>query len=118
MREEGLLNKCSNNQKMKFNLNIKDLLKYFDLRESSKKGDATSIISVVGEDLNSAIFKHFREKEFNEKVKIFDDITPTTGNNAGKRLDRWILEEKGRYKTFYQAEIKNWCARAIAIFWI
>jgi len=62
--------------------------------------------------LNSAIFKHFREEEFGSLVKVFDD-TPTTGNNIGKRLDRWIFEEKGKNKILYQAEIKNWAARAI-----
>ena len=62
--------------------------------------------------MNSAIFKHFREEEFGSLVKVFDD-TPTTGNNIGKRLDRWIFEEKGKNKILYQAEIKNWAARAI-----
>jgi hypothetical protein len=98
---------------MKFNLNIKELLEYFDLRESSEKGDATSIVSIAGEDLNSAIFKYFCEKQSHSRVKVFDDNTPTIGKNAGKRLDRWIFEESGKNKKLYQVEIKNWSARAI-----
>ena len=97
---------------MKFKLDIKNLLEYFDLRESTEKGDTTSVISVAGEDLNSAIFRSFREEEFKAKIKVFDD-TPTLGKKKGKHLDRWIFEEKGKIKVLYQAEIKNWGARAL-----
>ncbi|OGF66497.1 hypothetical protein A3I27_00695 [Candidatus Giovannonibacteria bacterium RIFCSPLOWO2_02_FULL_43_11b] len=93
-------------------LNIKELLSYFDLRESTSNGDTTATIAVVGEDLGAGLFKHYCEYERRSSVKIFDAI-PTTMQRVGRQLDRWILEKIGNKEILYQAEIKNWCARAI-----
>lgn len=96
-------------------VNIKDLLEYFDLKSSSDYGDTTAAISVVGEDLGAAIFKHFLENTQGASVEIMDPnfIIPTTLQRIGRSLDRWILSNENKKSTLYQAEIKSWCARAI-----
>lgn len=96
-------------------INIKNLIEYFDLKESTKYGDATATISLAGEDLCAAIFKHYRENVSGKKIKIIDSNIeiPTTMKKKGRRLDRWIVEEGGPKHILYQTEIKNWCSRAI-----
>lgn len=87
-------------------LNIRELLDFFDDKKDSQKGDASALMSILGEDLNASAYKHFR----NNKVDIISDkVTP--GTNNGKRLDRWMLDSKN--KKLYQCEIKNWAATAI-----
>ncbi len=85
-------------------LNIKDLLDFFDDQVDSKKGDANAIISMMGEELNAAVYKHFR----NNEVKLLDDPV-TQGTKRGHRLDRWIVDGS----QLLQCEIKNWAATAI-----
>ena len=96
-------------------LNIRKLLEYFDIKESTDYGDATAVISVVGEDLGSALFKHYRENENKSEVKIIDpnEEIPTEGKKIGRRLDRWIIEKSKNKQILYQTEIKSWCSRAI-----
>lgn len=83
-------------------LNIKELLDFFD--DTPERGHASSIVGMIGEDLNAAVFKHFR----NNKVVVLGDKV-LQGTNAGQRLDRWILDGS----LLYQCEIKNWSATAI-----
>ena len=87
-------------------LNIQELLDFFDDRKNSEKGDANAIISILGEDLNVAAYKHFR----NNKVEIPDESV-LCGSKKGNRLDRWILDNEN--KRLFQCEIKNWAATAI-----
>ncbi len=96
-------------------INIKELLEYFDLKESTNYGDTTAAISVVGEDLCAAIFKHYCEQERGSKVDIIDpnEHIPVQMKKIGRRLDRWILEKRVEGNILYQTEIKNWCSRAI-----
>ena len=39
-------------------VSIKELLKFFDEKPAAEKGDATGIIAVIGEDLNTAVSLH------------------------------------------------------------
>lgn len=96
-------------------INIKELLEYFDIKETTDYGDTTATISVVGEDLCAAIFKHYCELERGSKVVIVDpnQHIPVQMKKIGRRLDRWIMEIRGAGNIFYQSEIKNWCSRAI-----
>jgi len=92
------------NKNMK--LNIKELLDFFDDKKDSQKGDANAIMAILGEELNAAVYKHFR----NNKVEILSNsVLP--GTVKGKWLDRWIVDIKN--KKLYQCEIKNWAATAI-----
>jgi hypothetical protein len=96
-------------------INIKELLEYFDLKENTDYGDTTATISVVGEDLCAAIFKHYCELERDSKISIVDpnQYIPTQMKKIGRRLDRWIEEDRKGDLILYQTEIKNWCSRAI-----
>ena len=89
---------------MKFN--IKELLDFFDDKKESQSGDATALMAILGEDLNTAAYKHFRK---NKIISLNDSVLP--GTKKGKRLDRWIVDK--RNKRLYQCEIKNWGATAI-----
>ena len=96
-------------------IKIRELLEYFDIKESTDYGDTTAAISVVGEDLCASIFKHYCETERRSKVNIVDSNQhiPVQMKKIGRRLDRWIMETRKSGNIFYQSEIKNWCSRAI-----
>ena len=87
-------------------LNIKILLEFFDNKNSSKKGDANALISVFGEEMNAALYKHFRK---NQVDILSESVLP--GTNKGNRLDRWIVDRENN--VLFQCEIKNWSAAAI-----
>ena len=89
---------------MKFN--IKGLLDFFDDKKDSLKGDPNALIAMFGEELNAAVYKHFRR----DKVEVLEcSVVP--GTNKGHRLDRWILDKENN--KLLQCEIKNWAASAI-----
>lgn len=91
-------------------IKIKETLKFFDEKTESR-GHATSIVGVLGEDLNAFAFKDYLETIGN-KVKIFDGSV--SQGSHGQRLDRWIcVEGKNSTKTLYQCEIKSWSATAL-----
>jgi len=88
-------------------LNIKELLDFFDDKKDSEKGDANALMAVMGEDLNAAVYKHFR----NNKVEILHDESVLAGGKGGKWLDRWVVDKEN--KKIFQCEIKNWGATAL-----
>ena len=87
-------------------INIKELLDFSDDKKESEKGDANAIMSILGEDLNAAAYRHFRKDE----VDILEENV-VQGFQGGKHLDRWILDKKEN--RLFQCEIKNWAATAI-----
>ena len=99
---------------MKFN--IKKLLQFLDdpdnnidIIEGEKNGNrghATSIIGLIGEDLNAAVFKHYRD---NKPVILKENVVQ--GFSGGKWLDRWIVDDEK--KILYQCEIKNWAGASL-----
>jgi hypothetical protein len=92
-------------------INIEEAIKFFDDTPDGG-GLASSIVGLIGEDLNAWAFKHFMESENKAEVKILTDIV-TTGSKKGKRLDRWIYVKEKSKETLYQCEIKNWSSTAI-----
>ncbi|KKU68511.1 MAG: hypothetical protein UX89_C0003G0013 [Parcubacteria group bacterium GW2011_GWA2_47_16] len=92
-------------------LNIKELLDFFDDKKDSQKGDANALMSILGEDLNASVYRHFRGNGveiLNDSVTL--DIKKGDGTR-GKELDRWIVDRGNR--KLYQCEIKNSAATAI-----
>jgi len=85
---------------------IKELLDFFDSRNSAEKGNVTPIVGLLGEDLNASIYRHYRKNE----VEILNGNV-TQGVRKGKWLDRWILDKKNH--KLLQCEIKNWSAAAV-----
>ena len=86
--------------------NIKTILEFFDDRNNYHKGDVNAVVAVLGEDLNVAVYKHFRKN----RVDVLEESV-TQGFQGGKYLDRWIVDKKDN--TLQQCEIKNWSATAI-----
>lgn len=100
-------------------IRVEELLHFFDEKPDWSHGHATSIVGVVGEDMNTACFQHYLEST-GASARVFsvpNSDTPlpvTTGKRKGPRLDRWIGVNwlDGR-STAFQTEIKNWSAHAI-----
>lgn len=97
-------------------LNVKELIDFFDNKKDGIRHDISSVIGVVGEDLGTALFKHYYEKTFNKKVIISSSDLVSDGKLKGPRLDRWIYIKQSKNKFIaYQTEIKNWSAYAIGL---
>ncbi len=100
-------------------ISVNELLRFFDEKPVWSQGQATSIVGVVGEDLNTACFQRYlRSTGISANVLTLPNSHKpwpvTTGKTRGPRLDRWIRVDwpNGRSAVF-QTEIKNWSAHAI-----
>jgi hypothetical protein len=93
-------------------INIKKFLDFLDGAENSRKGDASAIIGMIGEDLNAAAYKHYKIEVEKSKIEIQKDHVGQ-GTRKGKRLDRWIEEKSTNKEILFQCEIKNFAAKAI-----
>jgi len=96
------------------NLNLKNLITFWDDPIRGDNRHSSAITGVIGEDLNAAAFAHYLEKAGKWEVSVSAD-SPTLGKRSGKRLDRWIHtknKDTGE-QILYQCEIKNWAASAI-----
>lgn len=93
------------------NVDVRELLAFFDEEPKESAGHASAIVSVAGEDLGAALLTdYFRSQGI--VAEILRDRC-TQGTRKGCRLDRWILAHAPAGKTLYQVEIKNWSAHAI-----
>ncbi len=89
-----------------------ELLRFFDEKPEGSLTHATSIVAVVGEDLNAACFVQYL-RDIGAVGTILDDSV-TTGKTQGPRLDRWIdVRWSDNSRTVFQTEIKSWSAHAI-----
>lgn len=94
-------------------VNVKELLRFFDEKQDAEKGDATGIVSMVGEDLNAACFQHYVESK-DGCAAVLDDRVIPGGGYRGPWLDRWIeVQWVDEQKSLYQTEINNWSAHAL-----
>ena len=88
------------------------LLEFLDVKSDYSRGHATGVVSVVGEDLNAACFRHYAKSKCAKVEVLLNPVT--TGKKRGPRLDRWIKADwPDGSKILYQTEIKNWSAHAI-----
>ncbi len=94
-----------------FEVNIKNLLEFFDEKPPTSQGHATSLTQMFGEDLGAALFNHYLDSQGIESKVISDKCT--TGEKSGSRLDRWILTNENGKRVLYQSEIKSWSAHAL-----
>ena len=79
-------------------INIEKTIEFFD--NPKEKGHTTSIVGIIGEDLNAYSFKDYMEKERGATVEILTNPV-TTGYKKGKRLDRWIYVKENNNETLY-----------------
>ncbi len=93
-------------------IDVREILRFFDEKPDWSIKQATSIVGVVGEDLNAACFQHYLRS-----IGASANLMPhpvTTGKRKGPQLDRWIVVDWPEgHKTVFQTEIKNWSAHAI-----
>ena len=94
-------------------VDVQQVLSFFDEKPPCSRGHATAIVSVLGEDLAAASFRHCLLANGATEVNIRCD-TVGTGKQRGPRLDRWIEADlEGGRRVLFQAEIKSWSAHAI-----
>ncbi len=88
-----------------------ELLRFFDEKPEESLTHAGSIVTVVGEDLNTSCFIHYLNGVGAQGTVINQSVT--TGNRIGPRLDRWIsVRWPDTSRTVFQTEIKSWSAHA------
>ncbi|MDE2778062.1 MAG: hypothetical protein OXI91_00085 [Chloroflexota bacterium] len=93
-------------------LNVKKALNFLDEKPESSLGNATAIVSVLGEDLGAATFQHCLEANGAGKVLVRTEPVGT-GKRKGPLLDRWIEADFEGKRYLFQTEIKSWSAHAI-----
>ncbi len=92
-------------------LNLRELLNFFDCKTRSSIGHSSAINGVIGESLGVALLhKYFSDQKL--ETKILDEAC-TQKSKKGKRLDKWIAVTQGSLKIIYQVEIKNWNAHSL-----
>ena len=92
-------------------IDIIELLKFYDEKIQTSVHHATAINAVAGEDLGAGLITHYLNREKISAKVLQDPCTQKT--KSGYRLDRWILAIRNGEKVYYQTEIKNWFAHAI-----
>jgi hypothetical protein len=91
-------------------IDIIEILKFYDEKVQTSLHHATAVNAVAGEDLGAGLFAHYLKQK-----NIIANILPdgcTQQTKSGVRLDRWILAIENGKKVYYQTEIKNWSAHA------
>jgi len=92
-------------------IDIIELLKFYDEKIQTSVHHATAINAVAGEDLGAGLITHYLNREKISAKVLQDPCTQKT--KSGHRLDRWILAIKNSEKIYYQTEIKNCSAHSI-----
>ena len=93
-------------------VDVTETLRFFDEIPDWAVKQATAIVGLIGEDLNTACLQHYLESQ-GAAVTVYPDSV-TTGKSKGPRLDRWIgVDGAFGENVLFQTEIKNWSAHAI-----
>ena len=92
-------------------LNMENIVHFFDSDDTGRK-HASSIKSVVGEELAYACIKHYFAGRGSCATLLKDEksqrIACTTVSRPGFQLDGWLKVQECGKTTFYQTEIKSW----------
>ena len=81
-------------------LDLRVLLEFFDeAPKIIKKGDATALVSVFGEDLALSLFENYIKSKGLKYRLISRKVNQ--GTNKGKRLDAWIEVQDQNNTTYY-----------------
>ncbi len=87
-------------------VNISALLRFFDEVPDDSRRHATSIVSVVGEELGLALLVDYLSKT-DAGARLLKEPCKT-GKKRGSRLDGWVETTS----TLYQVEVKSWSAHS------
>ena len=102
-------------------VDVQETIRFFDEKPEWGCKQATSIVSVIGEDLAAGCFQKHRESEgatvcvryIEQGDCFYPEPVTTGGQNGSSRLDRWIIVDCPGGRTVFQTEIKNSSAWAI-----
>ena len=92
-------------------IDIAEVLRFFDEAPSDSRRQATAIVAVAGEDLGVGLLAHC----WKHRGATVDALPGpcAQGKKKGSILDRWVRVTSDNKTTYYQVEIKNWSAHAI-----
>ena len=97
-------------------VDVRRIIKFFDVKDDYSYKQSTSVVAVVGEDLAAACFKKYlEESEQGTTVCIrWDDEVPKSCKEGDRRkLDRWIVADRQNCgRQVFQTEIKHWSAHS------
>ena len=71
-------------------IDVPEIIKLFDDKPDYSVKQATSIVSIAGEDLAAGCFQRYLKKKEEATICVRPDSV-TTGKRKGPRLDRWIV---------------------------
>ena len=91
-------------------VDVQETIRFFDEVPEYSVGHATSVVSVVSEDLAVGCLQRYLEEEGATVCVRHEPVT--TGNLRGPRLDRWVVVDYGGDRTTFQTEIKGSSAHA------
>ena len=85
-------------------VDVQRVLSFFDEKPPGSRGHATAIVSVLGEDLSAASFRHCLLANGATEVNIRCDTVGTGKQLQSPRLDRWIEADlEGGRRVLFQA---------------
>jgi hypothetical protein len=91
-------------------INLIPLVDLYDNKNKPDSSDVSSITGMLGEELATALFCDFIERNKGIIEKVSNQCT--LGSQSGKRLDRWIHVELNGKRYRFQTEIKNWSSHS------
>jgi hypothetical protein len=114
----GIISTLINNKKVDYKtnwreINLVNLINFFDEITPHNKGHTNAIVSVLGEELGANLFLKYKDwYGGNSQTQILNEPC-VPGTKEGNRLDCWIFEKKDDAEILYQTEIKNWSAHSV-----
>ncbi len=107
-------NEAAKNELQSLDLDLTELVTFFDKKDDKSQGHATALVSIFGEELAIALLRVYCEAQ-GYGFKVLENLC-SRRKQKGNRLDAWIrvdTEKKGGPIYYFQTEIKNWSAHAI-----
>ena len=93
-------------------INIREIVTFLDAPQDNERHHVSSVIGIIGEDLNASAFVHYLRRK-NPHATVIENEKPVQGKRPGKWLDRWIdVCDAVGVQTLFQCEIKNWSGAA------
>ena len=96
-------------------VDVKKIIKFFDVVDDYSKTHSTSVVAVAGEDLAAACFKKYLEETkpgTTVCIRWEDEVPKICGGR--RKLDRWIVVDRPNCgRQVFQTEIKHWSAHGV-----
>ena len=97
-------------------VDVRRIIKFFDVVNDYSEKHSASVVAVAGEDLAAACFKKYLEEEepgTTVCIRWDDDEPKVCKEGDQRRLDRWIVVDRPNCdRLVFQTEIKHWSAHS------